>query len=1029
MEKVSFKCRFSVSLAVLSFVLLVFTPTVFAQYFGRNKVQYEHFDFKVMHTDHFDIYYYPPEEEVTRDAARMAERWYARHAREMNHQFDLKKPIIFYADQPDFQQTTAIMGMLSEGTGGVTEPLKDRVVLPFTGWYRENDHVLGHELVHAFQFDIMGKGGSGLSNMQRLPLWMVEGMAEYYSLGSIDPHTAMWIRDAMLFNDLPTVKDLTTKARYFPYRYGQALYAFIDGRWGNDVIMRLFTAAAKVGPDAAIDSILGVSSDTLSLLWHQSIKEAYQPLVEGRALPREAGKRVLAKDIHAGRMNLGPVLSPDGKYVAFLSERDIFSIDLFLADANTGKIIRRLSTSERNFHFDALSFVNSSGSWSPDGREFATVVYAKGNNEIAIFDARNGKLRRQFGFPKIGAISCPAWSPDGRYLAFSGMWGGISDLYLYDFQNDSLIQLTNDRYAQMQPAWSPDGRYLAFVTDQTPGTDFRRLTHGPLQVAILDLETGEIELPHLFKRGKQINPQFSPDGRSLYFISDQDGFSDIYRLDLSENRLYRVTKLATGVSGLTMYSPALTVASQSGKLMFTVFEHGNYNGYSLEGEEARGVPSGELTDLTRYGGFLPPLLSDRERQIDADLQNANLGLPLAADFKTSPYRPRFQLDYIGGQASIGFTNSRYQNIYGGALTMLFSDMLGQRVIAGSFQVNGRIENLGGELLYENLAHRWNWGASVSHTPFNSSFQSVATVPVEVNGVIYPGTEVVTYTDNVYYEQANFLLNYPLNTMNRIEFSTGITHIWFYRKLETVVTVGDYVVSSKEEKLPASEPLDQFHGSVAFVGDNSYSGFTSPTRGTRYRFEIQPNFGSLQYQSVILDYRHYTFWRPFTLALRFLHYGWYGKNADSERLSPLFLGSEWLIRGYQYDSFSTDECISKGSDPEQCPVFNRLVGSKVAVMNLEFRIPLFGNENFGLINFPYLPTEVSFFFDGGTAWTNSEKPVLKLARNSDQRIPVFSTGASVRVNFLGFMIVEGYVAHPFQRPKKDWVFGFQIAPGW
>ncbi len=1019
---------FFVFLAILLFLPLT-VSLLQAQYFGRNKVQYEQFRFRVMHADHFDLYFYPREEQATRDAARMAERWYFRHSRDMNHQFATRKPIIFYADQPDFQQTTAIPGMLSEGTGGVTEPLKDRVVLPFTGWYRENDHVLGHELVHAFQFDIMGKGGSGLNTMQRLPLWMVEGMAEYYSLGSVDPHTAMWIRDAMLYNDLPTVRDLTTQTRYFPYRYGHALYAFIDGVWGNRAVMRIFRAAAKIGPEAAIDTVLGISSDSLSVLWHRAIRKTYQPLVEGRTPPAQAGERILARDKHAGHMNLGPVLSPDGNYVAFLSEKDIFGIDLFIADAHTGKTIRKLSSMERNFHFDALSFVNSSGSWSPDGKLFAMVVFARGNQELAIFDTRSGKIRRQIGFPRVGAISCPAWSPDGRYLAFSGMWGGFSDLYLYDFRQDTLWQLTDDWYAQLQPAWSPDGRYLAFVTDANPLSDRNQLTHGPLQIALMDMETGEITHLDLFHRGKHINPQFSPDGRSLYFISDQDGFSDLYRLDMQENRLYRITRLATGVSGLTTYSPALTVARQSGRVMFSVFEHGDYNVYALEPDEAMGTPCREQTSLATYGGFLPPVLWHRDRQVDSLLHDPASGLPLSSDYQVSPYRPRFQLDYIGGQANIGISTNRYQNIVGGGISLLFSDMLSQHVISGSFLVNGQLENLGGNLLYENLTHRWNWGVNVSHVPYISTSQQVGTVPVQVNGTLYQGTAIVTLKDNVFYDQGQFLLYYPLNTMNRWELGSGMTYIWYDRKLITRVLVGDYEVYHKEEKLPASEPVTLFHTYLAFVGDNSYFGFTSPTRGTRYRFEIQPYFGDLQYQSVLVDFRHYAFHRPFTLAFRFLHYGWYGRDAESPFLSPLFLGTEDFIRGYRYDSFTARECAIGAQNPDQCPVYDRLVGSKIALLNLEYRIPLLGNENFGLVNFPYLPTELFLFFDGGTAWTGSQKPVLKWSTDSLERIPVFSLGAGVRVNFMGYMIVEGYVAHPFQRPQKDWVTGIYISPGW
>ena len=139
----------------------------------------------------------------------------------------------------------------------------------------------------------------------------------------------------------------------------------------------------------------------------------------------------------------------------------------------------------------------------------------------------------------------------------------------------------------------------------------------------------------------------------------------------------------------------------------------------------------------------------------------------------------------------------------------------------------------------------------------------------------------------------------------------------------------------------------------------------------------------------------------------------------------------------------------------CPAFNRLFGSKVAVANAEFRIPLFGTEGFGLINFPFLPTEVSPFFDGGVSYTNSQNPNFRLTTSANDipqaclgttttnqnvlqqqafypcadRIPVFSTGVSFRFNLMGYAIMEAYVAHPFQRPKKNWVWGFQLAPGW
>ena len=86
-----------------------------AQYFGRNKVQYDDFEFKVIETEHFEIYYYPEEEEAVHDAARMAERWYARHSQTFSRVFREKKPIIFYANDADFHQTNIIGGFIGEG--------------------------------------------------------------------------------------------------------------------------------------------------------------------------------------------------------------------------------------------------------------------------------------------------------------------------------------------------------------------------------------------------------------------------------------------------------------------------------------------------------------------------------------------------------------------------------------------------------------------------------------------------------------------------------------------------------------------------------------------------------------------------------------------------------------------------------------------------------------------------------------------------------------------------------------------------
>src|ERR687886_75811 len=241
-----------------------------AQYFGRNKVQYSTFDFKVIQTEHFDVYYYDRERVTAMDAARMAERSYARLSKVLNHDFRERKPIILYASHSDFQQTNALgSDAPSEATGGVTDFQRNRAVMPFTGSYAEFEHVLQHEMVHQFQYDTWSRGraGAGLATLIAInpPLWFAEGMAEYLSLGPLNPETAMWLRDASLEGSLPTIEQMTLDPyKYFPYRFGHALWSYIGERWGDEAVGAILKSTLGGGIQGAVRRPVGVSLDQLS---------------------------------------------------------------------------------------------------------------------------------------------------------------------------------------------------------------------------------------------------------------------------------------------------------------------------------------------------------------------------------------------------------------------------------------------------------------------------------------------------------------------------------------------------------------------------------------------------------------------------------------------------------------------------------------------------------------------------------------------------------------------------------------------
>ena len=1037
------------AIGVLAAVLVLGTAApVSAQYFGRNKVQYERFDFRILHTDHFDFHYYPEEEEAVRDAARMGERWYARLSRVFNHEFDEVKPIVLYANHPDFQQTNTTASELSEGTGGFTESLKNRVVMPLTGVYRDTDHVLGHELVHAFQYDI-AKDLAALNQqgMGSLPLWLIEGMAEYLSVGREDTHTAMWLRDAALRGDLPTFRQLTRDPRYFPYRYGQALWAYIGGRWGDRAVTDLYKSSLRHGWGLSIRRVLRVDAEQLNEDWMKSIRSAYLPVLQGKERPEEIGTRVLAEDIDAGRMNIGPSLSPDGSRVAYYTERDLFEVSLYIADARTGKAIRKVVDSQSDLHFDALSFLSSAGAWSPDGEQLAFTAFAEGDEELAVVSVDASKVKRRIRIEGVGAVTTPAWSPDGRTIALSGNRGGVSDLYLVDVESGEVTQLTDDKYADLQPAWSPDGTKLAFVTDRV-GTDFDNLTYGSMKIGVLDIRTRRIEMLDLFAGGKHIDPHFGPDGRWLYFIADADGFSDVYRVELETNTLERVTRVATGVSGITGMSPALTVATETGDIMFSVFSEGNYTVYRMDADQvaSRSEPVLQRFAGTQRAGLLPPLEAANRGIVASYLEDPYRGLP-DEEFPVADYEPGLGLDYIG-VPRLGVAADRWGTAVSGAVATYWSDMLGNRQMMLAMQANGGVRDVGAQVMYANQGGQLNWGGFAGHIPLRLGLFRLYQGTLGSDTVLVQELQIL----RIYQTQAIGLLEFPISKTRRWELNAGYTRYGFgLEALRSYLAPGTFqeVAAERVDLDPAS--LDPAFGrtyhmgtaSLAYVGDWSYFGFTSPVRGGRFRLEAAPTIGDLNVVAATADYRRYLHTYPFTLAMRGLHFGRYGPDAEGSIFNrQTFLGYQTLVRGYSYYSFNSDEC----GIGQSCPAFERLWGSRLAVANLEVRVPLFGVEQFGLVNFPFLPTELSAFVDAGVAWTSNApcegtsglntsswagencSPVFEWDA-PDARTPVVSAGLSARVNLMGFAVVETYYAYPFQRPNKGWHFGFQLAPGW
>ncbi|HZD05825.1 MAG TPA: hypothetical protein VE173_12940, partial [Longimicrobiales bacterium] len=645
---------------------------------------------------------------------------------------------------------------------------------------------------------------------------------------------------------------MSREARYFPYRFGEALWAYIGGEYGDLSIVEIFRRSLRMGFQPAIGQVLGTSTDTLSVEWRRKVEQAYVPLMSDRQDPDSVGTVILSPETGAGEQNVSPSLSPDGRYLAFLSTKDLFSVDLFLADARTGEIIRKLASAASDPHADAIRYVESSGTWSPDSERFAYTVFAGGDSEIDIVDVASGDLWKRIEPPGLGALNNPAWSPDGRYLVFTGFVGGISDLYLWDLEEDALTQLTHDKNADFQPAWSPDGSTIAFATDRGPKTDFGELSYSNFQLALLHLPTRQVEVLPVFGDVRHSNPQFAPDGRSLYFLSDRDGFSDIYQVGLDGGPVRRLTRVVTGVSGITGESPALTVASRSGDIAFSVFTHFEFHIQTLPagtpGEEvARTVAESELR-----GRQLPPTDPNRFSRVAEYLSDPATGLPDPGTFSTSQakdYHPGLQLDYIG-QPTIGAGTDRFGGYVGGGASAYFSDMLGNRFLGVAIQAQGTLKDIGGQIAYQDVSDRWNWAVGGGHIPYLLMFQ---TYGQDENGAPYLGV----LRKRILITSASGIVAYPFSSTRRVEFSGGVVRYgmdleedrYFLDQFNRVVDIQRVQLDDLEPS-----PVNLVQGSAAYVGDNSFFGFTSPVRGGRFRFELQGTTGSQRFLTAIGDWR-------------------------------------------------------------------------------------------------------------------------------------------------------------------------------
>ena len=1076
--------RYVLKAALVAATLMGAAAEAAAQgYFGQNQVQYDRFDWRVKETEHFLIHYYPEEAQAAADAARMAERAYAKLSRLIGYQFREKKPLVFFASRTDFGQNN-VTGDLGEGVGGVTEGLRHRVLMPFTGDYQSFEQVLTHELVHSFQYDIFarGKAGGGLQTLQAVnpPSWFMEGMAEYLSTGPKHRLTEAWIRDAALNGRLPTIEEMTERPDlYFPYRYGEALWEYIGQRWGDETIGQILLATPNVGVERAIRRETGMTLEELGDEWRDAMQEKHLPKIPEYQRPRRFAKALLTEKNGGSDTYLAPALSDDGKLIAFISTGSFWRgevfMDLWLGNAETGKRIKRLVKSTTDPDYEELRLIYSQSAFSPDGRMLAFTAQRKGKDVLYLLDVRKRKTTFRFDLPLEGILS-PTFSPDGKRIVFSGNKGGITDLYMVDIDGKNLRQLTNDRYGDLQPQWSPDGRTIAFASERGEGTNLDLLQFNRWRLTLLDLETMRVEVPPR-QGGHNLNPMWAPDGKSIAYISDRTGIANVFLYDVTQAEHYQLTNVVGAITAIAEYSPAISWARGADRLAFTYYEDGGWAIWTMEnprsqrkqpyrdpvitqtiiadsatgrattpaiGAMAAIAPSPAVATIAAA----PPVDSvvpvptrqsiyrgeEGTFRVADELPAADRGaapLTVAALLDSAAYAlpdtTRFK-DYkykVGflpeyiGQPQVGYSTDNYGRGVYGGTTLILSDMLGNHRLTFAGGLNGRLSDAQAFAAYTSLQNRFQYITGALQEPYY--FYSGDGILETPGSPIIQQQQLIT---RYIQRQAFAVAQYPLNRFTRFEVGLSYNNvdratIYILRDIDTRTGYSTPFYLGRTEN---ASGLNYVQPNAAYVSDNTLFGYTGPIMGRRYRFQVTPTLGSFQWMEYLADYRRYDpiLFNFITIATRFSSRIAAGRD---EREVPSYIGRPEMVRGYNREAF-TGGCLQPGATINDCGAA-RLIGSRVAFANAEVRFPLVRQFYFAILPFPLPPVDGLAFYDAGVAWTGGQSLAWNRPTDPSQgdvRFPLRSYGFGIRVNLFNFALARWDYAVPLDIPRKGfWTF--------
>lgn len=573
--------------------LITFSDTALAQetYFGKNKVRYKQFDWRYIQTRHFDIYFYENAYPTAKFCAEVMESSYVEISEELHYKLQRRLPVFLYNSHNDFQQTNITSGILPEGVGGFTEAFKSRIVIPHNGSYEDLRHVLHHELVHGFQYDMLyGNMFTSLLSQRRLfnmPLWFAEGMAEYSSRHGWDYWSDMFMRDGSISGYLAPPYYL---GGYLAYKQGQAMIKYLVDEYGEDKIGEIMQKGKiYLTMDRAMKASINKDQDEFFKDFEKAMKRRYWPEINKRKDPDEIAKQLTKSGEDGSYFNEKPSWSPDGDKIAIYTDKSDYT-EIVLISAVDGKHLKTLVKADRNADLESLHSYVTGTSFSPDGNSIAFVAKSQGKEAIFLYSIPEDKIFVKKRFDYYNIVS-PSWAPDGNKIAFAALDGHKRDLYVYDIKTDAVNQVTDDRFDDVDPTWRADSKALIFSSDRphpetaildSEGHPYARsgavrpgdFVYGTYNLFEIEVASGRIS-PVSVGPGPNKKPRVSPDGNKIAFISNRNGIDNLYVGYLDSAKYFAVTNILGGVIDYSW-------APNGQKIAMSAFHKGRFDIFVLD---------------------------------------------------------------------------------------------------------------------------------------------------------------------------------------------------------------------------------------------------------------------------------------------------------------------------------------------------------------------------------------------------------------------------------------------------------------